>query len=487
MSVFIYMDRDADLHTPATTRTGSLDGMVVSHLTGRGAAELVRFWGEPPLVRDPDLALFGVQRLDPAEEELLSRSPLRRYLAVDIQRMGPAAAAQLAVERIHGLSSEFVLHLDVDVIADFEATDYPGSGGLSLDDVRAALKVFAVQKHLAALEVAGYHPGKDTDGKGASLILDLLEEALKLRLAALQGETPQSAPASASSASTVGAPEESGKAAPPAEASPSEAPTAEVPSSGESGDRAASGPVSGEALSSDSVEPSTGASEEHVLRWMRLQWIRQFLTKQRPQVEPMNLPRNLSKKSSTIRAVRRSKTPPPPSQPQLIIFDVDGVLVDVRGSFHRTTLETVRFFTGKRVTRAQLHDWKNRSGFNDDWKFSTAWVQSLGGKNEYDEVKSKFVELYWGREGSGNVSREKWLLSSAQLRRLAKRAELAIFTGRTRKELDHTLGAVSRSAIFHEHRHCRRRLSSQTQPRGPSQDSQRTRSSNRRLCGRQHR
>ena len=126
-------------------------------------------------------------------------------------------------------------------------------------------------------------------------------------------------------------------------------------------------------------------------------------------------------------------------QPELIIFDVDGVLVDVRGSFHRTTLETVKFFTGQRVTRAELHAWKNQSGFNDDWKLSTAWVQSLGGKFEYEEVKSKFIELYWGKHGRGNVSREKWLLPVAHLKRLAKRAELAIFTGRTRKELDHTL------------------------------------------------
>ncbi|HVB85808.1 MAG TPA: HAD family hydrolase [Candidatus Dormibacteraeota bacterium] len=127
-------------------------------------------------------------------------------------------------------------------------------------------------------------------------------------------------------------------------------------------------------------------------------------------------------------------------QPQVIIFDVDGVLVDVRGSFHRTTLETVRFFTNKRVTTHQLQKWKNQSGFNDDWKLSTAWVQSLGGKFEYDEVKRKFVELYWGASGDrGNVEREKWLLPKPQLRRLAARAELAIFTGRVRKELDYTL------------------------------------------------
>jgi HAD superfamily hydrolase (TIGR01548 family) len=138
-------------------------------------------------------------------------------------------------------------------------------------------------------------------------------------------------------------------------------------------------------------------------------------------------------------------------QPDVIIFDVDGVLVDVRGSFHSTVLETVRFFTGKRVTQAELHRWKNRSGFNDDWKLSTAWVQSLGGKQQYDEVKAKFMELYWGANGQrGNVDREKWLLSRAHLGRLAKRAELALFTGRVRMETDYTLDRCKVREFFRQ-------------------------------------
>ena len=126
--------------------------------------------------------------------------------------------------------------------------------------------------------------------------------------------------------------------------------------------------------------------------------------------------------------------------PEIIIFDIDGVLVDVQGSFHKTVLETVQFFTGKRVTRHEFQRWKSKSGFNDDWKLSTAWVQSLGAKNTYDEVKAKFVELYWGIDGQpGNVAREKWLLPRLNLARLAKRAELALFTGRVRAETDYTL------------------------------------------------
>lgn len=185
----IYLDRDADLHTPATTPTGSVDTMVVSHLTGRGAAELVRFWPEPPLVREPDLALFGLERVDPAEEQVLSRSPLRRYLAADIHRAGARESAGIAIERVHGRGNDFVLHLDVDVIADFQATNNPGSGGLTFDEVRDALEVFATQKHLAAIEITGYNPTKDSDGSDAKTIVDLFSFVLGKRAEALKAAT----------------------------------------------------------------------------------------------------------------------------------------------------------------------------------------------------------------------------------------------------------------------------------------------------------
>jgi HAD superfamily phosphatase len=135
---------------------------------------------------------------------------------------------------------------------------------------------------------------------------------------------------------------------------------------------------------------------------------------------------------------------------QIIVFDVDGVLVDVGQSFHRTLIQTVGYFTGQRLTGADIHGWKNRGGYNDDWKLSHAWIQSLGGKNSYEEIKKKFQEFYWGENDAGNVSREKWLLPKAAMRRLAKKYELALFTGRTRHELDYTLDRVGVREFFRE-------------------------------------
>ncbi|MGB8590977.1 MAG: arginase family protein [Candidatus Acidiferrales bacterium] len=233
----IYLDRDADLNIPATTPSGCVDGMVVAHLTGRGAAELVRFWGEPPLVRDPDIALFGVDRFDPPEEEMLRRAPIRSFPASEVKRRGAAATARLALERIHASRNEFILHFDVDVIEDFQATNYPGSGGLRLDEVREALEIFVRDKHLAAIDLAAYNPEKDPDGSGAKLVIDLLASALAARREALATRAPEAAVAATASAPSAV------PAMPPASLSPNAAPI-----------------TAGEAWSSDDLEPVDEAS-----------------------------------------------------------------------------------------------------------------------------------------------------------------------------------------------------------------------------------
>jgi arginase len=182
----LWFDRDADLNTPASTPSGRIDGMVVAHVIGKGAPELVRFWGESPLVREPDVTLFGLDRLDPPEQEFLSKSPMRHVYAAAIQTKGGSAAAHDGLAYVHADAHEFVLHLDTDVIAqeEFPAVNVPASGGLRLEDVRAALGEFVKHKNLLGVSVAQYNPDKDSDGSGAKKLVDLLVETLSARLEA---------------------------------------------------------------------------------------------------------------------------------------------------------------------------------------------------------------------------------------------------------------------------------------------------------------
>jgi arginase len=203
----LWFDRDADLNTPASTPSGRIDGMVVAHIIGKGAPELVRFWGEPPLVREPDVTLFGLERLDPPEQEFLGRSPMRHNYAGDIQFKGGNKAAHEALAQVHADAREFVLHLDTDVIAaeEFPPVNVPGSGGLRFEDVRSALVEFAKHKNLLGLDVAQYNPDKDPDGSGARKLVDLIVEALSARLVALTAPAaePATGPTEVSSSETT--------------------------------------------------------------------------------------------------------------------------------------------------------------------------------------------------------------------------------------------------------------------------------------------
>jgi arginase len=191
----LWFDRDADLNTPASTPSGRIDGMVVAHIIGKGAPELVRFWSEAPLVREPDVTLFGLERLDSPEQEFLAKSPMRHIHAADIQSKGAGKAAHEALAQVHADAREFVLHLDLDVIAqeEFPAVNVPGSGGLRFEDVRASFVEFVKHKNLLGLDVAQYNPDKDPDGSGARKVVDLLVGALSVRLETLSTPAPEPA------------------------------------------------------------------------------------------------------------------------------------------------------------------------------------------------------------------------------------------------------------------------------------------------------
>jgi HAD superfamily phosphatase len=137
------------------------------------------------------------------------------------------------------------------------------------------------------------------------------------------------------------------------------------------------------------------------------------------------------------------------SIPKILIFDVDGVLVDVRLSFWLSALETMRYLTGKRVAWSELHKWKSRPGNNDDWNMVSNWATALGRPTTYEEARDAFQQFYWGKNGKlGNVRKEKLLVSARRIEKWARRFELNLFTGRTRKEFSYTFDRWPASRHF---------------------------------------
>jgi len=125
---------------------------------------------------------------------------------------------------------------------------------------------------------------------------------------------------------------------------------------------------------------------------------------------------------------------------KVIVFDMDGVLVDPTESFRRAVIETVRHFTGKETTFARIAEIKNEGGYNDDTDIALRLVEELGGRATREEIETVGHRLFWGNDRDGMILAERWLVGDGVLERLRERAKLAIFTGRGPNTARHTLG-----------------------------------------------
>jgi len=119
----------------------------------------------------------------------------------------------------------------------------------------------------------------------------------------------------------------------------------------------------------------------------------------------------------------------------LLIFDIDGVLVDVSGSYRQAIKQTAEFFTGKEVSLQEIQGYKNKGGYNDDWELTEAIIKDKGFNVDKEKIIEKFQELYLGKL----VKNEKWLFDKKILKELSKNYELAIMTGRPREEANYVL------------------------------------------------
>ena len=121
---------------------------------------------------------------------------------------------------------------------------------------------------------------------------------------------------------------------------------------------------------------------------------------------------------------------------QLLVFDMDGVLVEVSESYRETIVQTVKIFTGQTITRELIQEYKNRGGYNNDWVLSRKVCEDLGFPVAFDSIVEAFNDLFITQ---GLINRERWIPENGLLDRLAERFELAIFTGRSTMEAEITL------------------------------------------------
>jgi len=133
---------------------------------------------------------------------------------------------------------------------------------------------------------------------------------------------------------------------------------------------------------------------------------------------------------------------------QLLIFDMDGVLVDVTDSYRQTVAETVKHLTGTQITNREIQALKNRGGSNNDWDLTLEIVRSRGSNPTKQEVIDAFQKIYLGGNCDGLIARERWLARNGLFENLGRRFRFALFTGRERWEAAFTLSKFAPGVVF---------------------------------------
>jgi HAD superfamily hydrolase (TIGR01548 family) len=133
----------------------------------------------------------------------------------------------------------------------------------------------------------------------------------------------------------------------------------------------------------------------------------------------------------------------------LLVFDMDGVLVDVTASYREAIAATVEHFTGARPSNAQIQEAKNAGNANDDWRLTHRMIAQAGTTVEFEPVKARFQQLFLGENNDGLILRERWVPQPGALEELNSRFRFAVFTGRPRQEAEFTLRRFAPGLVFH--------------------------------------
>ena len=134
--------------------------------------------------------------------------------------------------------------------------------------------------------------------------------------------------------------------------------------------------------------------------------------------------------------------------PEAILFDADGVLVEVSGSYREAIRATAAAF-GVEVTGADIAAAKALGNANNDWVLTRALLLARGVDVSLEAVTDTFERLYQGEGSSPGLKlTERARVDRAYLERLAARFRIAMVTGRPRRDADELIEREGWGGLF---------------------------------------
>jgi arginase len=158
----VWFDSHGDFSTTEKSRSGFLDGMGLSILTGTGWEALRETVPGYRVVPEENVILVGMRDAWDHELERLEDSGIAVVPPAEI-----SAGLDAKLAALRERSAEVYLHLDLDVLDRSEGmvNIYATEGGPSAADVAAAIEAIGARFRIRAAAMTAYDPGADPEGR----------------------------------------------------------------------------------------------------------------------------------------------------------------------------------------------------------------------------------------------------------------------------------------------------------------------------------
>jgi arginase len=179
----VWVDAHTDFNTPEISPSGNVHGMPVAHLVGLGDERLVNIGGVGAKIRPEDIVMIGIRSVDHGERELLKARGASIYTMKEIDTLGLAKVAQMALEKLSHVDR---IHVSFDADS-LDPSIAPGVGtpvlgGLSYREAHLLMELFADSGKVGSLDLVEVNPVLDNRNATAQIMVEMASSLLGKRI-----------------------------------------------------------------------------------------------------------------------------------------------------------------------------------------------------------------------------------------------------------------------------------------------------------------
>ena len=126
----------------------------------------------------------------------------------------------------------------------------------------------------------------------------------------------------------------------------------------------------------------------------------------------------------------------------MLIFDMDGVIFDVRNSYTSAIMETFKHFSSKEISFEEVAKVKAKSGMNCDWDATKYLLDSHGINIDIEDIINVFQNLFYNPNDNSKtylIDKEELLIGKEIFEKLSLKYDMVIFSGRLKEEVLYSL------------------------------------------------